>query len=279
MPPPEEAADEIAELLKRVDGAVQRMTDASAAHAAIAAGREANLEPPPELHPPEMQPPEMEDLSSGFQMPPPPPVPPPFSMPVDPGLIAKTADLNDAFSKPPDVGRRIKDESKEELPWAPLLRTAWIEYCAATPTELREIPGFLKPVTPAAILYRNLHGTSSHRRGGAGSSGGMAPAPQVDPGPQPDAVRILMPKYGLNAGSVHRVLGASKLTWKLVGAKAVPFHHEGLGWERAPASALEEQPLEPGEQPMLPGITHAAGSETMQETGEAQWGTKRPRLA
>eukprot|EP00419_Tripos_fusus_P052475 CAMPEP_0172803740 /NCGR_PEP_ID=MMETSP1075-20121228/4707_1 /TAXON_ID=2916 /ORGANISM="Ceratium fusus, Strain PA161109" /LENGTH=280 /DNA_ID=CAMNT_0013642215 /DNA_START=32 /DNA_END=871 /DNA_ORIENTATION=+ len=247
MPPPDEvAADEIRELCNRVDAAVQRMTDASAAHAAVAVGREAAVPVGREAefeNPLDME--GSESLGMGQMRPPPPPPPP---------------DMMESFHRPP------KPAELNELPWAPLLRTAWIEYCAATPANLREIPGFLKPVPPVATLYRNLYGNrpaglrDAGRRGGAGggtggtgSSGGMAPAQHADPGPQPEAVRILMPKYGLTAGSVHRVLGATKLTWKLVGAKAVPFHHEGLGWERAPASDLqdagvgEEQPVDPAD--------------------------------
>lgn len=259
MPPAEEAAD-ISELCNRLDAAVQRMTDASAAHAAVAVGREAYLEKPTEK----------EEPDAGGLMPPPAP-------PMQGSFSTANRDGREAYLEKPTHFPKATESN--ELPWAPLLRTAWIEYCAATPTNLREIPAFLRPVAPAATLYRNLHGSSSTgfagRRGGGGkpgSSGGMAPAPQhTDPGPPPEAVRILMPKYGLIAGSVHRVLGATKLTWKLVGAKAVPFHHEGLGWERAPAEALQEAGgVE--QQPLDLANVHATGAVQVEED-------QLPRLA
>jgi len=160
--------------------------------------------------------------------------------------------------------------------WAEKLRTAWMTYCAATPAAQRCVPGFLKPVLQANLLYmRKMTGqpitsTNSVRSGwGAGSPGGWgagspgvpaqkarssrgpvaavaAPEPAVwpDSGPMPEAVRILVPKYGLVAGACLRIIGRTKLAWRAAEyGKTVPFDQEGTGWERITAAEVGDAPL------------------------------------
>jgi len=152
--------------------------------------------------------------------------------------------------------------------WHSALREAWAVYEAHTPPSLMSIDEFLGPLPSAGLPPQNAIHSSSSSTSTPATSGprmdrrtsmgtrvnysanvGRAQTPAAsspsltdanpNSGPQPEAVIITQPKYGLEVNSVHTVIGKGKIQWKLAGGAAVPFDQEGFGWERAGNSSAE----------------------------------------
>jgi len=172
----------------------------------------------------------------------------PTAQPLSPARLAVAKATVNAIA-------RASQESNQ-VPWAPDLRSAWQKYTAAVPPGAWDVNEFLSPLPDAASASTSqLQANYGGEKLAAGETN-LEPkeeckeepgvdVPATDP-VAPDAIRILQPKYGLQSGSIHEVVGAGKLQWKLADGFAVPFEQEGDGWERCSTHELDAALAEVG---------------------------------
>jgi len=140
-------------------------------------------------------------------------------------------------------------QESNQASWAPDLRSAWQKYTAAVLPGAWDVNEFLSPLPDAAGASMTHLQMKVEEEQPTKDVIDMEPIAEMNEESRvdtPEAIRILQPKYGLQSGSIHKVVGSGKLQWKLANGYAVPFEQEGDGWERCSQEELDASLVEMG---------------------------------